>query len=66
MTMQADDDKWGKIAYEAYLGQTGGRSLVSGAELPKWEDNEDKYRTAWIAVARTVLLQAEAERRVSG
>jgi hypothetical protein len=55
MTMQADDDRLGRIAYEAYCINTGGRSLATGDDLPPWEQLGDEYKTAWIAAAREVL-----------
>jgi hypothetical protein len=58
MTMQAEDDRLGQVAYDAYATQTGGVSLVSGEQLPPWADLDDSIQTAWIAAARTVLANA--------
>jgi hypothetical protein len=58
MTMQAEDDRLGQVAYDAYATQTGGKSLVSGDQLPPWADLDDSIQTAWIAAARTVLANA--------
>jgi hypothetical protein len=58
MTMQAEDERLGQVAYEAYATQTGGNSLVSGDDLPVWGDLDDSIQTAWIAAARTVLANA--------
>jgi hypothetical protein len=41
-------------AYEAYRMQTGGKSLVTGDDLPPWEGLGDAIKTAWIAAARAV------------
>jgi len=60
MTMQAEDERLGQVAYEAYSAHTGGRSLASGDDLPVWGDLQDVYRTAWIAAARAVLMDAAA------
>lgn len=49
----------GRHAYEAYCAATGGLSLVSGAQLPAWEDLAPDIRGAWAvaadAVARVIL-----------
>lgn len=58
MTAQAEDDRLGRVAYEAYSTQTGGVSLVSGEQLPAWDDLDTSIQTAWIAAARTVLANA--------
>jgi hypothetical protein len=56
--MQHNDEHFGRINYEAYCTQTGGRSLVTGDELPPWEGLSDELRTAWIAAAQTVRMAA--------
>ena len=53
MTSQLDDDGLGKLLYGAYC-QTGGVSLDNGERLLPWERLESRYRTAWIAAARTL------------
>lgn len=45
----------GKVAYEAYLEACGGRSLVSGDELPDWDGQSEVIRYAWNHVADAVL-----------
>jgi len=45
---------WGKIAYEAYCKQAHGVSLVSGVELPSWDDLAESIRLAWNASAQAV------------
>lgn len=52
--MQARDQQLAQAAYEAYVMQTGGRSLATGDDLPPWEALESKYHDAWIAAARAV------------
>ena len=56
MTMQAEDERLGQVAFEAYSANTGGKSLATGEDLPMWGDLQDVYQTAWIAVARAVLM----------
>lgn len=41
-------------AYEAYSAQAGGKSLVSGDQLPEWEQLSDEIKQAWHAVAEAV------------
>jgi len=60
MTMQANDEKFGRIAYEAYCANTGGRSLATGDDLPPWDQLGDEYKTAWIAAAQEVRMNANA------
>jgi hypothetical protein len=45
----------GKIAYEAYFEHSDGKSLVSGASLPAWDDQAEEIRQAWEAAANAVL-----------
>lgn len=49
----------GQVAYEAYRERSGGVSLVSGAQLPHWDDLSPVIAEAWeaaaAAVARVVL-----------
>ena len=58
MTMQAEDERLGQVAYEAYSANTGGRSLATGDDLPVWDELQDVYHTAWIAVALAVRMEA--------
>jgi hypothetical protein len=58
MTMQHNDTYFGRICYEAYATQTGGKSLATGDDLPSWDDLGDEYKTAWIAAAQTVRMAA--------
>lgn len=47
----------GQVAYEAYLEASGGRSLVSGTQLPTWERQAEVIRKAWEHVADTVIIR---------
>jgi hypothetical protein len=60
MVMQQSDDRLGRIAYDAYCMNTGGKSLVSGDDLPLWDDLRDQFKTAWIAAAHAVVYNAQA------
>jgi hypothetical protein len=55
MTMQADDQYLGQVAYEAYRTNLGGRGIEEREELPLWEELDDASQTGWIAAAREVL-----------
>lgn len=44
----------GRVAYEAYCGNTGWKSLVSGAALPQWDDLKPEIRAAWEVAAEAV------------
>lgn len=52
---------YGQIAYEAYLKYSDGKSLVSGATLPRWEDLAGNIRDAWLAAAQAVVEQKDKE-----
>jgi len=48
-------DEWaGKTAYKAYCAFSGNRSLVSGCELPVWDDLSQQIQGALIAAALAV------------
>jgi hypothetical protein len=53
MTSAAEDDKLGKMAYDAYCTQLGGIG-----DLTSWDGLEGQYQDAWIAAARTVVAHA--------
>lgn len=44
-----DPDAPARAAYERYLAASGGKSLVSGAELPGWDALSAEIRAAWMA-----------------
>lgn len=46
-----DPDSYGRAAYERYLYASGGKSLVSGAELPGFDKLDQAIKNAWIAAA---------------
>lgn len=46
----------GKTAYNAYKSASGGKSLVSGADLPEWEWLSEPIRFSWTHVAEVLLV----------
>lgn len=44
----------GQVAFEAYAKNTSGRSLVSGAQLPVWDQLKPDIRQAWEVAAAAV------------
>lgn len=48
----------GRRSYEAYRAKAGGVSLVSGTELPAWEELHADIRAAWEAAA-TAAVRAD-------
>jgi hypothetical protein len=44
----------GQIAYEGYCKSSGGKSLVSGADLPPWENLSPEIQQAWQCAANAV------------
>lgn len=47
--------RFGMLAYMAYRENSGRKSLVTGADLPVWEDLPEEIQLAWIAAAAAVL-----------
>lgn len=45
---------YGQIAYEGYCESSNGKSLISGASLPPWEDLQEEICFAWIDSAMAV------------
>lgn len=43
-----------KIAYEAYCRQTNWKSLVTGDQLPQFEDLRQEIKDAWWVAAQAV------------
>lgn len=46
-----DPDRQARAAYERYIHASGGKSLVSGAELPGFDALTDAIKAAWRAAA---------------
>ena len=45
----------GERAYVGYYVACGGRSLISGAELPSWDEQDEKIQVAWECAADAVV-----------
>jgi len=52
----------GKIAYEAYCKATGGKSLISGDELPAWEALKPEIQNAWTQAGLAVEYETTKPR----
>lgn len=52
----------GEAAYLGYLVGSEGRSLVSGVELPPWDQLGPEIRSAWRAAADAVAIHLAAPR----
>lgn len=46
----------GQTAYEAYCSHTNWKSLVSGADLPRWPEVKPEIKTAWEKAALAVIV----------
>jgi len=53
--MKVRVEYFGKRGYEGYCKQSDNKSLVTGAELPKWEELKLEIQDAWISAADAVL-----------
>lgn len=49
----------GRTAFEAYAERAGGRSLVTGQDIPPWDNTRQEVRDAWEAAAEAVLNRDE-------
>ena len=47
----------GRIAYEAYCASSDGKSLISGAKLPLWDEQSPEIKAAWDAAAQAVAQE---------
>jgi hypothetical protein len=45
---------YGRMAYEAYLAQCGGKSLISGAPLPTYDAQKPEIQAAWEVAGKAV------------
>jgi hypothetical protein len=45
----------GRVCYEAYAAFSFNKSLVSGTELPAWEDQMPRIREAWESAALSTI-----------
>lgn len=55
-----DGNRFGQLAYETYCAASGGRSLVSGDQLPSWDEQKrmrPKIADAWMAVGLAVAQE---------
>lgn len=44
----------GEVAYAGYVVACRGKSLISGADLPTWDEQSEAIRAAWAAAADMV------------
>jgi hypothetical protein len=47
---------FGNVAYNAYRTASGGRSLVTGAPIPPWDDMPEAIKDVWDASAGEVIF----------
>jgi hypothetical protein len=52
---------YGQIAYQAYYGASDGKSLISGAPLPQWHEQDERIRAAWNAAGNAVENAVRSE-----
>lgn len=53
------NDTPGKIAYNAYFRYSQGKSLVSGAQLPTFDEQKEEIKKAWEAAAEAVIRRVD-------
>jgi hypothetical protein len=53
----------GKVAYNAYIKQSGGVSLVTGDKLPEFDALKQTIKDAWAASGIAVNLDREMSQR---
>jgi hypothetical protein len=49
-----DNKNYGKIGYEAYAVETGGKTY-DGRNMPKWDELPDKIKIAWQMAADRIV-----------
>jgi hypothetical protein len=59
MEITASHLAWGKVAYNGYIKQTGGVSLVSGDKLPPFEKLKREIQDAWAASVIAIKLNQD-------
>jgi hypothetical protein len=57
------DPVYGRIAYEAYRNHTGGVSLISGKEIPEWDQLPEAIQKAWDAAGLAAVENYQEEHR---
>jgi hypothetical protein len=50
----ADGSTLGEAAYAGYFAACDGKSLISGAQLPSWDEQDPRIQAAWQAAADAV------------
>lgn len=63
MTPALDYRDLAKTAYDAYCARSGGKSLISAAPLPAFEDVKLDIQDAWAAASYAVAVRVEAQSR---
>jgi chromosome segregation ATPase len=53
------------VAYSAYLSASDHKSLVTGAPLPGWVEQDERIRDAWRAAARAVIPEPDVTGKLS-
>lgn len=53
--MESEERHFGRIAYEAYSHSTGGKSAITGDELPVFDETPERVQNAWMAAAKAIL-----------
>ena len=51
----------GQVNYEGYCDRSDGASLVSGQQLPDWDDLSPVIAEAWEAAAQAVVSAGRGE-----
>ena len=57
MERTMSDFQLGQVAYTAYRDHTGGKSLITGDEIPTFVNLRVDMQNAWIAAAQAVAKE---------
>jgi len=52
--METEAYRLGRLAYEAYCNTTNWKSVISGADLPQFDQCPEAVKIGWIAAADAV------------
>ena len=56
--IRIDKEAYGRLAYDTYKSNAGGKSLVTGDPLPDYDALPERVQFAWEAAADIVATQA--------
>lgn len=53
---------FGQVGYDAYVNFAGGKSLITGQPLPKWDELPGDVKSAWEAAGGAIVSEVETRK----